>query len=68
MTKKKFYAYKIDKEQGIASSWDECAEIVGGESGAKYKGFETYDEAAAWLAAGADYSQKHFAPEDGILF
>jgi len=68
MIKKKFYAYKIDKEQGVTSSWDECAAIVGGESGAKYKGFETYNEAAAWLVAGADYSQKHFALENGIYF
>jgi len=68
MAKKKFYAYKIDGQEGIAKNWDECAEIVGGESGAKYKGFETYDEAAAWLAAGADYSVKHIAPETGIYF
>jgi ribonuclease HI len=68
MAKKKFYAYKIDDREGIASNWDECAEIVGGESGAKYKGFETYEEAAAWLAAGADYSVKHIAPEAGIYF
>jgi len=68
MAKKKFYAYKIDKEQGVTSSWEECAAIVGGESGAKYKGFETYNEAAAWLVAGADYSQKHFALENGIYF
>jgi hypothetical protein len=28
MAKKKFYAYKIDGEQGITASWDECSALT----------------------------------------
>lgn len=68
MAKQKFYAYKVGEEKGIASTWDECNALVDGEAGAKYKKFETYDEAMAWLAAGADYSVKHAGLEFGIYF
>ena len=37
MAKKKFYAYKVDGEQGIASSWDECSALVEGEPGACFE-------------------------------
>lgn len=68
MAKRKFYAYAVDGQKGVASSWDECFAIVDGEPGAKYKSFETYDEASAWLEAGADYSKKHVGLEPGIYF
>jgi ribonuclease HI len=68
MAKRKFYAYAVGGEKGIASSWDECSAIVDGEAGAKYKSFESYDEASAWLDAGADYSVKHAGLEPGIYF
>lgn len=68
MAKKKYYAYKIGKRMGVTDNWDDCAKIVGGESGAKYKSFESYGEAQRWLEAGADYAIKHIAREPGIYF
>ena len=68
MAKKKFYAYKVGDEKGVADNWNECAKIVGGQSGAKYKSFESQDEARRWLEAGADYAIKHIAREPGIYF
>ncbi|MFZ3074239.1 MAG: viroplasmin family protein [Minisyncoccales bacterium] len=68
MAKKKFYAYKAGDEKGVTDNWNECAEIVGGQSGAKYKSFESEDEARRWLEAGADYAIKHIALEPGIYF
>ncbi len=68
MAKKKYYAYKVGGQEGVTPSWDECAEAVGGESGAKYKSFESRDEAQRWLDAGADYSVKHIAAKPGIYF
>ena len=67
MSKKKYYAYKIEDEQGITDNWPECRDIVGRAPGAKYKGFETEEEAERWLAAGADYGVKHIG-EAGIYF
>ena len=68
MAKKKFYAYKAGDEKGVADNWNECAGIVGGQSGAKYKSFESESEARRWLDAGADYAIKHIALEPGIYF
>lgn len=68
MAKKKFYAYQIGAKKGITDNWSECAEIVGGQSGAKYKSFESEGEARRWLEAGADYAVKHIAKEPGIYF
>jgi len=68
MKKQKFYAYSIGKEKGITDNWPECQNIVSGRQGAKYKSFESEDEAERWLSAGADYSVKHLAAEKGIYF
>jgi Predicted double-stranded RNA/RNA-DNA hybrid binding protein len=68
MPKKKFYAYQVGEEKGVTDNWNECAEIVGGQSGAKYKSFESEDEARRWLEAGADYAVRHIAREPGIYF
>lgn len=68
MTKKKYYAYLINEKKGITDSWPQCQKIVSGIVGAKYKGFETKDEARRWLDAGADYNIKHLASEKGIYF
>jgi ribonuclease HI len=68
MTKKKYYAYLINKKNGITDNWPQCQKIVSGIVGAKYKGFETKDEAERWLDAGADYNIKHLASEKGIYF
>jgi ribonuclease HI len=68
MTKKKYYAYSINEKRGITDNWAQCQKIVSGMVNAKYKGFETKDEAQRWLNAGADYNVKHLASEKGIYF
>jgi len=65
---KKYYAYSINGENGIVETWDECKEIVSGKNSAKYKSFESYDQAERWLQMGADYSLKTTAFEEGIYF
>jgi len=65
--KTKFYAYSISGAQGVTDNWPECQKIVSGKE-AKYKGFETREAAEKWLEAGADYSIKHIALEEGIYF
>lgn len=66
--KKKYYAYSVNGESGVAESWDECKEIVAGVPGAKYKSFGSYEEAELWLGAGADYKVKHVGLKKGIYF
>jgi ribonuclease HI len=68
MSKKKYYAYSMGKEQGITDNWPECQDIVARAANAKYKGFETREEAERWLSAGADYKIKHIAEDRGIYF
>ena len=68
MAKKKYYAYKIGNEEGILETWDECKSIVLGKNNAKYKSFESKDQAERWLQMGADYSLKNTAVDDGIYF
>ena len=68
MAKRKYYAYSVNGEKGIAGNWPDCQEIVAGKTGAKFKGFESEEAAEAWLDAGADYKLKNIAVEDGIYF
>ncbi|MCK9393511.1 MAG: ribonuclease H family protein [Candidatus Paceibacterota bacterium] len=68
MKKQKFYAYSIGDKKGVTDNWPECQGIVSGKQGAKYKSFESKDEAEKWLNAGADYAIKHLAAEKGIYF
>lgn len=67
MKKQKFYAYSIDNEDGIVNTWPECQTIVAGKK-ARYKSFESKEEAQMWLDTGADYEVKHLAKEDGVYF
>jgi ribonuclease HI len=67
MAKNKYYAYLVDGKKGITDNWPECQQIVAGKK-AKYKGFESKEAALLWLEAGADYSVKHIAVEEGIYF
>jgi ribonuclease HI len=68
MTKKKYYAYSINGKNGITDNWPQCQKVVSGMIDAKYKGFETKEEAERWLKAGASYEIKHIAGEKGIYF
>lgn len=57
--KNKFYVVWQGLNPGIYNSWEECLLQVKGVQGAKYKGFETKDEAEIAFAEGApSYSPK----------
>ncbi|MGL5716388.1 MAG: viroplasmin family protein [Cetobacterium sp.] len=73
---KKYYAYFIIEGdvKGIVDDWDKCREIVTGIQ-ARYKGFNTKEEAENWLEKGANYSLKENPKEtkntkiiEGIYF
>jgi len=67
--KQKYYVWVLESgEQGITEVWADCEAHVKGVPNAKFKSFETKEEAEAWLAAGADYNLKHIAAEVGIYF
>jgi ribonuclease HI len=69
-TKKKYYAYAVPGgASGVALDWKKCEKIVSGKTGAKYRGFESKEEAARWLALGARYEVKQVKKlEQGIYF
>lgn len=46
---KKVYAVRKGKVTGLFSTWDECKEAITGFSGAEYRGFNSLDEAEAYL-------------------
>lgn len=72
---KKYYAYLIPgtATHGITSNWEDCEKIVKYRH-AKYKGFNTAQEARAWLTLGAPYIVSAKSPrvkpklEPGIYF
>lgn len=49
MAKKKYYAVKRGRKEGVYETWQECREQVEGFSGAVYKGFATFEEAQCFL-------------------
>ncbi|HET97677.1 MAG TPA: ribonuclease HI [Desulfurivibrio alkaliphilus] len=49
-TKKKFYAVAAGRVPGIYSAWPQAQRQVEGFAGARFKGFASHAEAAAWLA------------------
>lgn len=53
----KFYAVKKGKTPGIYLTWDDCKSQVEGFTGAKYKSFKTYDEAADFAGIDTGYEQ-----------
>ncbi|HOU53182.1 MAG TPA: ribonuclease H family protein [Myxococcota bacterium] len=72
----KVYAWKVGDEAGLAGTWAECRARVQGQSGARYRGFATVDEARAWLDQGAPYEPRQQRrevlrqdlPEDALYF
>lgn len=66
--KKKYYAYVVGNKSGVLETWDECKAIVDGKNGAKFKSFESINEAELWIKAGADYKVKYLATKPGIYF
>ena len=49
MAKSKFYAVKIGRNRGIFYTWDECKAQVDGFPGARYKSFQSLEEANEFL-------------------
>ncbi|MDD3402515.1 MAG: ribonuclease H family protein [Hespellia sp.] len=49
MAKKKIYAVRKGKQTGLFYDWKSCQEAVSGYSGAEFQGFQTEEEARAYL-------------------
>ena len=49
MSKKKYYAVRVGKTPGIYFTWADCSAQVTGFKGAKFKSFETIEEAQAFI-------------------
>jgi viroplasmin and RNaseH domain-containing protein len=71
----KFYAYFVPGPKpvtGVADDWKKCEKMVLGKVGARFKAFESREEAEAWLAGGAKYEARpadYGRPlEQGIYF
>jgi ribonuclease HI len=69
-TKKKYYAYVLSSQKfGIVDNWNSCEKIVSGQKGARYRGFDTKEEASRWLLLGGNYETKEVRKLDpGIYF
>ena len=52
MAKKNFYAVKAGRKPGIYTVWKDCEAQIKGFGGAIYKGFETKEEADAYMVGG----------------
>jgi ribonuclease HI len=61
MGKNKFYAVRIGRKPGIYLTWDECRRQTTGYPSAAFKGFETKEEALAFLSP-TNASAKGAAP------
>lgn len=56
--KNSFYVVWVGRTLGIYSDWDKCREQVSGFEGARYKGFETKEEAVCAYENGYESSVK----------
>jgi ribonuclease HI len=68
--KQKFYAYFVPGSagaggtaaargaSGVVDDWKKCEKIVSGKVGARFRAFESREEAETWLAGGARYDAK----------
>ena len=52
MAKKNFYAVRVGITPGIYKTWDECSKNTSKFPGAVFKGFESYEEAEAFIRIG----------------
>lgn len=81
MSKKNYYAVRVGRKCGVFNTWDECRKSVNGYSGAVFKGFATFEEAAEFLRGNAPekamqpgvkncgtyaYVDGSFNPESGV--
>lgn len=65
--KKNFYGVRVGRTTGVFTTWDECKAAVHGFTGAVYKGFETEDEARAYLEGGSDAKEIKASGDVGVL-
>jgi ribonuclease HI len=65
--KKKYYGYFVPKtkKSGVAEDWKKVEKLVKGVAGARYRSFDSKEEAAEWLKAGANYEIKESRPSTG---
>ena len=64
MAKQKFYVVWYGQETGVFTSWKECERQVKGVEGAKYKSFDTREEAErAYASSPYDYISKAGRPD-----
>lgn len=56
MAKKKLYAVRKGKTEGIFETWDDCKAVIDGYPGAEYKSFSTREDALAYLGKDNDES------------
>lgn len=74
MKKIKYYACLVPRtgDDIVTSDWEKCNKLVSGEAGARYKSFDTKQEAEDWLKAGAKYgpsrAERKQSLERGIYF
>lgn len=64
---KKFYAVKTGKTPGVYETWAECQNQINGFSGAVYKGFETKEEALAFIG-GDGREQKKLEETQAVAY
>lgn len=58
-----------ENREGITDDWSVCEKIVSGKVDARYRGFETREDAGRWLIQGARYEIKTAPkPARGIYF
>lgn len=68
MAKKKYYGVKKGHQTGIFDNWEDCSAQIHGFKGAMYKGFETLEEANAYMEKQeAKQSERHTSAEDVFL-
>lgn len=55
---KKIYAVRRGRVTGLFNSWDACSDAIQGYSGAEYKGFNSEEQARAYLDGGVASTQE----------
>ena len=65
---KKFYAVRNGRQCGIFHSWDECKKQVTGYKGAQFRGFETLEEAQAFLDGSMQSTDEAFRDGAAVAY
>lgn len=65
---KKYYAVRKGLTPGIYLSWADCQKNISGFSGAEYKGFETIEEAEAFLKYGQDGAERAAQEPEAVAY